>query len=295
MEKKYILHKSLEGAMPQPNHLVTKSNALIEASYRLTIYEQRILLACISQVKRDEVITDQVMYSVSVQDIARLANITTGAAYQKLDEAAVRLKRREVRIAEEPNGKGRKPKVMVTGWVQTVVYIPEEGRVELRFNHDVIPYINLLSSEFTRYALGDVAAMTSAHGIRLYELLMQWEGRGRREVSLTWLRKTLYLGDQYPVYADFRRWVIEPAVKQINEHSSLKARWEPIKTGRKITHLRFTFAPKAPTRRVSPPGKGVGQGTKRLLGTGSSSRSTPGLASPMRPPPDASSSRGTDP
>ncbi|MFM9272208.1 replication initiation protein, partial [Halomonas elongata] len=33
---------------------VYKSNALIEASYRLTPAEQRIMLACIAQVRRDQ-------------------------------------------------------------------------------------------------------------------------------------------------------------------------------------------------------------------------------------------------
>lgn len=43
------------------NPQVYKSNALIEASYRLSVAEQRIMLACISQVRRDEPITDEVL------------------------------------------------------------------------------------------------------------------------------------------------------------------------------------------------------------------------------------------
>lgn len=45
--------------------MVYKSNSLVEASYRLSVAEQRILLACISQVRRGETITDEIMYSVS--------------------------------------------------------------------------------------------------------------------------------------------------------------------------------------------------------------------------------------
>jgi len=45
--------------------------------------------------------------------------------------------------------------------------------------------------------------------------------------------------------AELRRCVIEPAVAQINEHSPLAVTWEQRKTGRKITHLAFTFSTKA--------------------------------------------------
>ncbi|MBM1207283.1 replication initiation protein, partial [Pseudomonas fragi] len=50
--------------------MVYKSNALVEAAYRLSVQEQRIVLACISQVKRSEPVTDEVMYSVTAEDIA---------------------------------------------------------------------------------------------------------------------------------------------------------------------------------------------------------------------------------
>jgi len=118
-------------------------------------------------------------------------------------------------------------------------YIDQEGRIEMRFGKDILSYLTGLQREFTRYALSDVAKMTSAYGIRLYELLIQWKG-GHRVVALD----------------DLRRWVIEPAVEQINEHSPLILSWSPQKNGRKITHLVFDYVPKKPA-------KVVGKGTSK--------------------------------
>lgn len=230
---------------------VYKANALIEASYRLSVAEQRIMLACISQVRRDQPITDEVLYSVSAADIAAMSGTSTKQAYRELEKAALRLKRREVRLMQEPNGKGRKRKVMITGWVQTIFYIEDEGRVELRFTKDMLPYLTELSEQFTRYALADIAAMTSAHAIRLYELLVQWRDTGEREVEIEWLRKTLQLTGRYPAVKDFKRWVIEPATEQINRHSPLWVKWEQRKTGRRVSHLRFTFGLKRPQKKAS--------------------------------------------
>lgn len=232
--------------MNQPQ--IYKSNALIEASYRLTPAEQRIMLCCISQVRRDQLLTDEIMYSVSVADYAALVGTDSHSTYKELADAALRLKRREVWLREFPNGHGKRPRTLVTGWVQSIAYVELEGRVELRFTKDMLPYLTQLTERFTRYALADVAKMTSSHAIRLYELLCQWRDMGKREVSLEWLRESFQLGDKYPALKDLKRRVIEPAVEQINEHSPLWVKWDQRKTGRRVTHLVFTFGEKAPEK-----------------------------------------------
>lgn len=231
--------------MPPPTDAhVFKANALVEASYRLGLYEQRIMLACIAQVRRDEPLTDQQLYTVTAQQIADMAGVSVDRAYQHIKVASERLFDRRVTLHEAPNG-GGKPLVRLTRWVQEVVYMEAQGKVALRFSRAMVPYLSQLTEQFTGYALSDVAKMTSAHAIRLYELLAQWRGAGEREVSVGWLRDALQLEDRYPLMADLRRWVIEPAVAQINEHSPLAVVWEQRKTGRKVTHIHFKFAPKA--------------------------------------------------
>ncbi len=233
--------------------MVYKSNALVEAAYRLSVQEQRILLACISQVRRDEAVTDEVLYSVRAADLAKLSGTAVEAAYSELKAAALRLKRREVRLTQEPNGKGKKPKIMITGWVQTIFYIEGEGRVELRFTKDMLPYLTELTRQFTKYALADVAKMDSAYGIRLYELLMQWGSQGQREIEIEQLREWLQLEGRYPSIKDFKKWVLDPAVAQINEHSPLSVAWAQRKTGRRVSHLLFTFGPKQPAKAIRKP------------------------------------------
>ncbi|MGP5191932.1 RepB family plasmid replication initiator protein [Vreelandella alkaliphila] len=220
--------------------LVYKSNALIEASYRLTVYEQRILLGCIAQVRRDAPLTDQQLYTVTAQQVADMAGVGLKTAYRHLKEASERLFDRRVTLHEAPNGVGG-AKVRLTRWVQEVVYQESEGTVALRFSQPMVPYLSQLTEQFTRYALTDVARMNSAHAIRLYELLCQWRVAGQREVEIGWLREAFQLGDKYPAIKDFKKRVLEPAINQVNEHSPLWVKWEQRKTGRRVSHLVFTF------------------------------------------------------
>lgn len=243
------------------NALVYKANALVEASYRLSLYEQRIILGCIAQVRRDAPLTDQQLYTISAQQIAKDAGVGLKTAYRHLKEASERLFERRVTLHEVPNGKD-KSKVRLTRWVQTVEYREAEGTVALRFGTDMVPYLSQLSAQFTRYALADVAKMTSAHAIRLYELLCQWRDAGEREVELSWFREALQLEDRYGNIRDLKRRVIEPAVEQINELSSLWVKWEQRKTGRRVSHLVFTFGEKA-SRKPAKAQNGRTQGNRR--------------------------------
>ncbi|MDN3554355.1 replication initiation protein [Halomonas almeriensis] len=240
---------------------VYKSNALIEASYRLTPAEQRIMLACIAQVRRDQPITDEVLYNVTVADYAALVSTESHSTYKELADAALRLKRREVWITERPNGEGSHEETLVTGWVQSIRYRKSEGRVQLRFTKDMLPYLTQLTEQFTRYALSDVAKLNSSHAIRLYELLCQWRDAGQREVEIGWLRDAFQLGDKYPALKDFKRRVIEPAVTQINEHSPLWVKWDQRKTGRRVSHLVFIFGEKA-QEKPHKPRQGKTKGTR---------------------------------
>lgn len=228
---------------------IYKSNALVEASYRLSVYEQRIILGCIAQVRRDAPLTDQELYIVSAKQIAKDAGVSVDRAYQHLKTASERLFRREVTLHEAPNGKGG-AKVRLTRWVQEVVYQEAQGTIALRFSQPMVPYLSQLTEQFTRYALTDVAKMTSSHAIRLYELLCQWRDAGERVVSVEWFRESLQLENRYSRIPDLKRWVIEPAVKQINELSPMWVKWDQRKTGRRVSHLVFTFGEKRPEKPV---------------------------------------------
>lgn len=137
-------------------------------------------------------------------------------------------------------------------WVQRVNYIKNEARIELRFSKDILPYLTNLSERFTRYSLSDVAKMSSSYAIRLFELLTQYSNMGMREIELNQLRQWFMLENKYPSIKDFKVRVLDPAVRQINDYSTLQVTWSQRKTGRKVTHLQFQFGPKEANKPALP-------------------------------------------
>ena len=61
-------------------------------------------------------------------------------------------------------------------------------------------------------------------------------------MQLTLGEITQRLGVSYPRYADIRRYIIEPAIAELQTKSNIDISWEPVKTGRQVTSIKFTFA-----------------------------------------------------
>ena len=65
-----------------------------------------------------------------------------------------------------------------------------------------------------------------------YELICQYRTIGKREVSIQDLRFILNIGDKYPLFYDFKKRVIEPAIKEINEKTPMQISYEQKKRGK---------------------------------------------------------------
>ncbi|HCW08179.1 MAG TPA: replication initiation protein, partial [Cytophagales bacterium] len=79
-----------------------------------------------------------------------------------------------------------------------------------------MPYLSKLEGTFTKYELKHIGNMSSIYGIRFYELLMQWKTAGKREIEINWLKKQFQIEDKYAAIKDLKKYVIDPAIKDIN-------------------------------------------------------------------------------
>lgn len=224
--------------------LVVKSNHIMEASYRLTLSEQRLILLCVRQIKKGQSVDKSDSFEVSATDFADMFEISLDRAYSELQAVADRLYERSVTV-QQPDPENPRIAATKTRWVSAISYIPSEGRVALSFASKMLPYISMLESGFTRYNLEHIADMSSVYGIRFYEFFKCWlfgSSSGQKRISLEELKDKLDLTDKYPSIKDFKLKVLDRGMSDINQYSDLKASYKTIRTGRKITHVEFSFA-----------------------------------------------------
>jgi plasmid replication initiation protein len=227
--------------------LVVKSNRLVEASYRLTLVEQQIVLYSICRSREeDKGLSPDTPVIIDVASFAKLFHIDERNAYHQLKEAMAVLFERKFNFAEVDEATGKLEKGM-SRWISEGSYIDGAGQIKVIFSPRVIPFITRLGGEnnpFTSYRLEKIGHMTSAHAVRLYELLVQYLSAGSRTVEIAWLKETLQLDQDYSRIDNFKRRVIDVAVRQINEHSDLCVSYTQRKAGRTVTHLIFDIKSK---------------------------------------------------
>ena len=236
--------------------LIVKANALVEASYYLTANEQRLILSAIAQVPKNGVLRDDRIYLVNADDFIALG-VHPKTAYREMEEAIQRLFDRMITIKN--NGAYLK-----TRWVQSIGKVNKEMADKLgllpanelvlldkkslvygiQFSHQVLPFLTNLTANFTKYKLTEIAGFSSHYSYRFYEFIMQFQSTGVTKISLNDLRQRLDLGDKYKATRDLNRWVIETAIKEINERSPYKVEYTLLKTGKKFTHLELKFKKK---------------------------------------------------
>lgn len=248
-----------------PTPLIAKSNLLVESAYKLTLAEQRLLLAVATEVDthpNKPAVTGDTPIEITAGAIVDLFPLPQKKAYELLQDSADRLAERWV-VIEYPDSDPKAPDIerTRTRWVSAIDYMPNQGSVRLYLAPKIIPYMNKLSGEFTRYRLQYVAPMTSVYAIRLYELLIKWQMTGEREVQIDWLKKQFMIEDRYNELCDLRKRVIQPAVDQINEHSNLWVKYAQKKSGRKVVALQFQFGLKDKETKslTGPPARASGR------------------------------------
>jgi plasmid replication initiation protein len=217
--------------------VVVKSNDIINASYRLSVSEQRLLLACISQIDSTKSLSDQDTFVITASEILDLmgADNKSRAIYRDLKDATDRLWDRTISFSDNDKHYGK------LRWVNRIDYYEKEGKVILRFSQDIIEYLSELKGSFTKYKFQYIANFKSAYSIRLYELLVQWMSKGEREITVSEIRGLLDLGEKYQSIAELKRRVLDVAVKDVNKYSNIRCSYGQRKLGRTVVAFQFKF------------------------------------------------------
>lgn len=220
---------------------VSISNALTSAAQGLSLAEKRVMMFSIAKLdsfKRNGG-TEHGIVKLAAHEYAEQFGVDTDTAYDQLKSAGDSIFNRYIRFAEETRKGMKEVKVR---WVSRAEYHVGEGWISLRFTPDVQPHLTALHRQFTTYKLAQASALRSLYSWRLLELLSQYQATGWLQMDLKSFHHSMETPDSYQAnFKDCRKWVIEPAVKELAEKDGWNIEWFPIKAGRKVEALRFEF------------------------------------------------------
>lgn len=252
--------------------LVVKDNALINASYNLDLVEQRLILLAIVEARQSgKGINANDPLTVHAESYVNQFGVHRNTAYQALKDACEDLFARQFSYQDlSPKGNVINAR---SRWVSEVRYIDNEAIVQLIFSPAIIPLITQLEKQFTSYELEQISDLSSAYAVRLYEILIAWRGAGKTPIIeiQEFRHKMGVLEGEYTRSDNFKKWVIEQSIKQINEHTDITVKYEQHKQGRSIVGFSFAFKQKKKSLKVleekSKPAKKTAEPLKNAWNT----------------------------
>jgi plasmid replication initiation protein len=231
---------------------VNMSNALARASHGLSLSEKRVIACGIASTNSDSARDYNLavlkgggwVIRVTAAEYSETFGVSMKNAYDELQYVAKALTERSWQTVE-----GKKSKTITRyPWVAKSEYQEKMGSLLLEFTHYTAPHLLAQKKNFTSYKLARTGALRSTYSWRLFDCLESWKFTGMWHVLIDDFHQAM---DTPPSakenFGMLRRSVIEPAIREIQNTQNMTIDCEVLKTGRKVSSLKFTFEPNPQT------------------------------------------------
>ena len=212
---------------------IRQHNALTNARYEYTELQLDLFFFLVSKLRKDQ---KSDTYELNIKELSSLTGKKYDLAYLRKATEDMGSRMFEVETPERH----------VQLWMfRSVEYLKGLGIIEVSLSDKIIPYLFQLQSNFTSYGLASALRLTSKYAKRIYPICSQWKDLGEtKKHDIQDFKRMLGLLDdkgldKMPRTSDFRKSVLDIAVKQINEHTELHISYELEKRGKTFKNITF--------------------------------------------------------
>ena len=224
------------GILLRDNRAVKSNKTIQDTRMAMTPQQFNLLTCLIGKIKpQDDPYT---LYEISVQEFCEATGkqLGNGYYYTSIKEDLQALADKSTYILMDD---GREH---LFRWLDEVIIDRGNGTVEVSFHRDARKFLFALTRNFTTYPVGHLLALKTMAAKRLYEILCSYKNMKKRSISLDALKRELN-ADGYTAYYDFRRYVLDKSIKEINEYTDLTVSYaaKSRKGSKKVEFIEFTI------------------------------------------------------
>lgn len=244
-------HVSKDNRIKDFQNLVTQGNQLLEGAYDINLIEMRLLYLALTKIdsRKPQPKNEYTLYAKEYRD---KFSLDSKNCYEQLKSAASSLGSKPI-ITYEWNEKKHRIDTVKRFWFSSIRYGVGDSSsdVTLRFSDSVSQYLYELKNEFTQMNLEDMVKLDTPFSFRLYSWLYKYKNLNKNKnafgvistdpFSIDWMKERTGLTGKYPIYKDFKKRVLDPAVDIINANTNLSVTYESIKIGKKIDSIVFSY------------------------------------------------------
>lgn len=224
--------------------VVVHSNLLIDASYNVTTDEMRVIL--LASAKIDSRGKSSGTVELFPSEYSEYFGVSNKNVYRVMRDAAKTLGRKPVVMPV--SGTSKKKEIY---WISEQEYDSSDNGTSLKisFTDKIIPHLFELKENYGIALFKQAAKLRSPFAVRLYQQLMKHKSlRSSREgeaiVVTLEVDQLKSLGGYHGVYktwSNFKARVVAPCVKLINDKTDISVIWEPVRRGRVIYAVKFSY------------------------------------------------------
>ena len=222
---------------------VKKADVVVKARYKLNPLALKFITTLITGLKRSDDINEE--YIFKVRDFKELTGLKRKDLYWAVKEAVKELLEKPLYI---PNDDG----FIMCNWISGGHYVENAGEVRFMIYSKLRPYLLEAQEKFLKYRLENILSLRSSYSIRLYEILKDWlelnsryGNKTEKIISLKELKEILEIPKSYNYggKGGVKDRILNKSKTELAEHTDILFDYEEIKTGRKVTHLKFIIRP----------------------------------------------------
>ena len=212
---------------------VVKSNDLIQkARFQLSLQEQKVILYLISKIQPND--NELKEHEFFITEFCNICGIDkdNGKNYKNVKNTIKTLADKSAWIKQENDSE------TLFRWINTATIKKKSGVISIKLHEKLRPYLLQLKERFTQYELLYTLAMRSQYSVRMYEILRSYEYQRYKKFEIEDLKHIL-AAENYGRYPDFKRKVLDIAIREINDLSDLTVTYKIIKEGRRYAKIEF--------------------------------------------------------
>jgi plasmid replication initiation protein len=218
--------------------MIAKANELIEAPYRLSMMEQKIISKVVESIKMED--SEFKWYTLHMREFLD----ECGSGKKNIPWLLKIIDGLQRRVRMRTIGKDGIIEIRKTQWILVTFQKEYSNSIKIMLDPSLGRFFLKLKDTgcFTKYGFKNVIRMKSHYSFRIYELLKQRQKFGRREFTYSGLREILDIDEtDYKLYGDFKRSVLNTAKKEIEQLTDIDFQLTEIKEGKQVVGFSFSI------------------------------------------------------
>lgn len=217
-------------------------NRLLNAISHLDLNERRLIMFLSPIVRKAvDINPKERIFKAQVIDFVNQYGIKSKKYYGEFEKIADSILDKVFFFWEDY----KKTRVKVgVNWVSECRYLENEGTLEIKLDDRVIEMLTIFdkNNPFTKYQR-EMIINLGGYGIILFELIASCMHQEHKQKAYTieYLREKFNCVETYPTFYDFKRYVLDKAVKDIEKHTPYHIKYTQKKDKRTVTEIVFSF------------------------------------------------------